>query len=115
VGALVARLSVPVKADVTAERLPSALEATAYFIVAEALTNTVKHAGAGSAQVTAVVDGDVLRLEVRDDGVGGADVDGFGLVGLNDRAAAVDGELTVVSRPGEGTVITATLPVRRGP
>src|SRR5918996_2467839 len=66
IGALIARVDVPVSVEVTAARLPAALEATAYFIVAEALTNTVKHAHAGSAQIAAVVDGGVLRLVVRD-------------------------------------------------
>jgi signal transduction histidine kinase len=113
VDALASRLRLPVSVDITAERLPPALEATAYFIIAEALTNTVKHADASSAQVTAVVDDGVLRLEARDDGVGGArNDDGSGLVGLRDRAAALDGELVFRSPAGEGTVITATLPIR---
>jgi signal transduction histidine kinase len=102
----------PVSVEVTAERLPAALEATAYFIVAEALTNTVKHAHAGSAQIAAVVDGGVLRLVVRDDGVGGARSDGgSGLPGLRDRVGALNGELRIESPPGEGTVVAATLPI----
>jgi signal transduction histidine kinase len=109
---LVARVRLPVSVDVTAERLPAALEATAYFIVAEALTNTAKHAHAKIAQVTAVIDGDTLRVEVRDDGVGGARVDAStGLLGLCDRAAAINGELRVDSPPGAGTVVAATLPI----
>jgi signal transduction histidine kinase len=109
---LAARVDMPVSVEVTAERLPAALEAAAYFIVAEALTNTVKHADAASAQVAAVVDGSMLRLVVRDDGVGGAQSDGgSGLLGLRDRVAAVNGELRIHSPPGEGTVIAATLPV----
>jgi signal transduction histidine kinase len=109
---LVSRVHLPVSADVTAERLPAALEATAYFIVAEALTNAVRHARASSAQIAAVVDGGVLRLEVRDDGIGGARSDGSsGLLGLHDRAAALNGELHVESPPGEGTVVAATLPI----
>jgi signal transduction histidine kinase len=63
---------VPVSLGVTAERLPPALEATAYYSVAEALTNGVKHARAGSAQVAAVVNSGMLRLVIRDDGIGGA-------------------------------------------
>jgi signal transduction histidine kinase len=111
---LVAHVGVPVSVDVTAERLPPALEATAYFIVAEALTNTAKHAHAKSARITAVIDGDTLCVEVRDDGVGGARVDAStGLLGLRDRAAAMDGELRVDSPPGAGTVVAATLPVPR--
>jgi signal transduction histidine kinase len=104
----------PVSVDVTAERLPPALEATAYFIVAEALTNVVKHADARSAQVKAFVDDAALHVEVRDDGVGGARIDGrSGLLGLHDRTAAVNGELTIDSVPGHGTTIAATLPLPR--
>jgi signal transduction histidine kinase len=110
--ALVARARLPVSVAVTAERLPAALEAAAYFIVAEALTNAVKHARASSAQIAVVVEGSVLRLEIRDDGVGGARIEGStGLLGLRDRAAALNGDLRVKSPPGEGTVITARLPI----
>jgi signal transduction histidine kinase len=113
IDALVSRVHLPVSVNVTGERLPAALEATAYFIVAEALTNTVRYAAARSAQIVAVVEDDALRLEVRDDGVGGALGDGSsGLLGLRDRAAAIGGELHVDSPPGEGTVIAATLPLR---
>jgi signal transduction histidine kinase len=109
---LVSHVRLPVTVEVTAERLPKALEASAYFIVAEALTNAVRHAHARSAQITAVVDAGTLRLQVRDDGVGGARSDGsFGLAGLRDRAAALNGELHVESPPGEGTVVAATLPI----
>jgi signal transduction histidine kinase len=97
---------------VTAARLPSALEATAYFIIAEALTNVVKHSGAGSAHISAAIRGDTLHLEVRDDGTGGARLGaGSGLLGLQDRAAAVNGELRIESPAGGGTVISAALPV----
>jgi signal transduction histidine kinase len=113
---LVARVRMPVSADVTEERLPPALEATAYFIVAEALTNVVKHARASRAHVRATVDAGALRVEVRDDGVGGADLDGgSGLLGLRDRVAAINGELTVDSPPGGGTAIVATLPLNAQP
>jgi signal transduction histidine kinase len=109
---LVSRVGLPVSVDVAAERLPAAVEAAAYFIVAEALTNAVKHAHASSARITSTVHGGVLRLEIRDDGVGGAAVNGgSGLLGLRDRAAALNGELTVESPPGEGTVVTASLPI----
>jgi signal transduction histidine kinase len=109
---LVSRIRLPVSVDATGERLPPALEATAYFIVAEALTNVVKHARARSAQVTARLDRGTLRVEVRDDGVGGARLDGSsGLLGLHDRADAMKGELRVDSREGAGTVVAATLPV----
>jgi signal transduction histidine kinase len=112
VEALVARLRLPVLTSVTGERLPEALEATAYFIVAEALTNTVRHARAGSAKVTAAVERGELCVEVSDDGVGGAATDaGSGLLGLRDRAAVANGGLSVHSPPGEGTVVTARLPL----
>ena len=113
---LVSRVRLPVSVEVTAERLPPALEATAYFIVAEALTNAVRHAQATSAQVAVVVDAGVLRIEVRDDGVGGARsaAGSSGLLGLRDRAAALDGVLRVDSPPGQGTVVAATLPIPGG-
>ncbi len=112
VEALVSRVRLPVSVDITAERLPAALEATAYFIVAEALTNTVKHAGARHARISAVIDGHTLRVEIRDDGAGGASFDGStGMLGLRDRAAAINGELHIDSPPGEGTVVVATLPI----
>jgi signal transduction histidine kinase len=112
IDALVSSIHLPVSVEVTGERLPAALEATAYFIVAEALTNVVRHARAGSAQVAATLDGGALRLEIRDDGIGGAGSgESSGLVGLRDRAAAVDGELSVDSPPGGGTVVAATLPI----
>ena len=86
------------------------LEATAYFIVAEALTNT-EHARASRARVSAVVEDGALRIEVRDDGAGGARLDrGSGLLGLQDRVAAMNGVLDVESPPGGGTTLTATLP-----
>jgi signal transduction histidine kinase len=109
---LISRLRLPVSVDVTAERLPPALEATAYFVVAEALTNTVKHAHAHRAQVRAFVAAGALRVEVRDDGVGGARLEeSSGLLGLHDRASALGGELRVDSPPGGGTVVAATLPI----
>jgi signal transduction histidine kinase len=111
VDALVSRINLPVTVDVAGGRYPSAIEASAYFVVAEALTNVVKHARARQAQVTASVDAGVLGVEVRDDGIGGADPDGDGLVGLDDRVAALGGHLRIHSPPGEGTLIAATLPL----
>ncbi|MCW3066889.1 MAG: hypothetical protein JWN32_4061 [Solirubrobacterales bacterium] len=112
VATLLSRIPLEVSSDVTSERLAPVLEATAYFIVSEALTNVVKHAGASRAEVKAVVEGGALHVEVRDDGAGGARLDGSsGLLGLYDRAAAVDGELTVESPPNGGTVVAATLPI----
>jgi signal transduction histidine kinase len=113
VKALVSRLRVPVDVDVPRDRFPPEIEASAYFVVAEALTNVAKHAGAQSANVTARVDDSVLRVHVRDDGVGGARADGTGLLGLNDRVAALGGQLEIESPPGDGTRIAATLPLQR--
>jgi signal transduction histidine kinase len=110
---LVSHVRLPVSVDVTAERVSPELEATAYFIVAEALTNTVKHARATRASVTASVADGMLRVEVSDDGVGGARADGrSGLLGLYDRVAAVNGELRVDSPPGGGTTVAAAIPLR---
>jgi signal transduction histidine kinase len=111
VDALVSRLDLPVEVDVTDTRLPPEIEASAYFIVAEALTNVVKHSQARRAEVSAAVDGATLTLEVRDDGTGGADLEGQGLLGLGDRVAALGGRLRVDSRRDEGTVLAAELPL----
>jgi signal transduction histidine kinase len=110
--ALVSRLSLPVEVDVPIERLSASVEATAYFVVSEALTNVVKHAHAASASVTARVESGELRVEVRDDGVGGARGGrGTGLGGLEDRVSALDGRLVVESHPGQGTRMSAVLPL----
>ena len=77
----------------------------------EALTNIIKHAGAASAVVKAGVEDGALHLEVRDDGVGGADPGGHGLIGIADRATALGGRLHVESPAGGGTVLAATLPL----
>jgi signal transduction histidine kinase len=111
VDALVSRVRVPVEVAVADERLPAEIEASAYFVVAEALTNVVKHSRAQSAEVKVWVEDSVLHLDVRDDGVGGARPDGTGLLGINDRLAALGGRLRVESPPGRGTRIAATLPV----
>jgi signal transduction histidine kinase len=115
VDGLTSRLSVPVSVDVTGERLPRALEGTAYFVIAEALTNVVKHAQARTARVRAVANGGALRIEISDDGRGGARLEGSsGLLGLQDRVAALNGELRVDSPPGGGTTLTVTLPIPTG-
>jgi PAS domain S-box-containing protein len=114
VDAFVSRLDLPVQMEVPVERFPAEIEASAYFIVAEALTNVVKHSHAGRAEVRAYVDDGALRVEVRDDGVGGADPDGHGLVGIGDRATALGGRLKVESPAGGGTHVAATLPLRTG-
>jgi signal transduction histidine kinase len=111
VDSIVARLDLPVEVDVSSERLPPDIEASAYFIVAEALTNVVKHARATRATVRATADDSVLTLEVRDDGVGGAKPDGHGLVGIADRVDALGGRLRIESTDGDGTVLTARLPL----
>jgi signal transduction histidine kinase len=102
---------VPVDNGVSVGRLPPAVEATAYFVVAEALTNVAKHARAGRAAVMARLEDGALRIEVRDDGVGGARPDGSGLLGLADRLAALDGELRVESAARGGTLVVADIPV----
>jgi GAF domain-containing protein len=112
IDALVTRVSLPVSIDVSVERLPAAVEATAYFIISEALTNVVKHARAAGARVTARVERGELRVEVRDDGVGGArSGDNTGLGGLADRVSALDGRLELESPAGAGTRVCALLPV----
>jgi signal transduction histidine kinase len=106
------RLPIEVKVDDLDERLPDHLEATAYYICSEALTNVAKHAGATSARVTFAREADVLRFEINDDGRGGADPrSGSGILGLRDRAEAAGGTLFVISPPGKGTLVTATLPL----
>jgi PAS domain S-box-containing protein len=108
---LAERIRIPVTIEVPEERLPEHLEATAYYIVSEAMTNVAKHAAATAARVTVRRDGDVWRCEVADDGRGGADAStGTGIVGLRDRAEAAGGTLSVVSPPGRGTVVSAALP-----
>ncbi len=112
VESLLSRISLPVQIEVCRERFPPGIEATAYFVVSEALTNAVKHSGAERAEVKATDEGGLLRVEVRDDGAGGAKPDGgTGLVGLHDRVAALDGRLQVESPRGGGTRVVATLPV----
>jgi signal transduction histidine kinase len=112
VASVVTRIPLTVTAEVSQDRFPSEIEATAYFIISEALTNAAKHSGAGRAEVRVHPNGGVLRVEVRDDGVGGAKLSGgSGLIGLHDRAAAVDGRLSVESPLGGGTLIVATLPL----
>ncbi|MHB9863766.1 sensor histidine kinase [Streptomyces sp. YIM S03343] len=109
---LAAECAVPCRTDVgTPQRCAASVEATAYFVVAEALTNIAKHSGATRATVTVRTEGGRLRLRVEDDGRGGADEDGgTGLTGIRRRVAAHDGTLRVTSPPGGPTVLDATLP-----
>jgi len=114
INSLVSRMSLPVSVDVEVERLPAGVEATAYFVVSEALTNVVKHSQAAAARVTAEVESGKLRVEVRDDGIGGArGHDTSGLRGLEDRVSALGGRLVLESPLGGGTRLCALLPVPR--
>jgi signal transduction histidine kinase len=112
IAALAERAVVPVTVEIgVQERLPAPIETAAYFLVAEALTNVARHSHATSARVEIGRDGDDLRLEVSDDGVGGADLSaGSGLRGLQDRLAAIGGRVVLISPPGEGTSLRATIP-----
>jgi signal transduction histidine kinase len=109
---LAGRIPVPVTIEgVPPERLPAPVEATAYFVVAEALTNVARYAAASRAFVTLAHDGAVLALTVRDDGRGGADpAAGSGLRGIADRVAALDGRISLDSPPGGGTTLEVELP-----
>jgi len=109
---LATRTPLPVELDLPAERLPAAIEAAAYYVVAESVTNVVKHAQATAVDVRiAAVDGSVV-VEVADDGVGAADPQsGSGLRGLSDRLAALDGRLEVESPESGGTRVVAEIPL----
>jgi signal transduction histidine kinase len=101
----------PVTTRISPARYPPAVEATAYFVISEALANVARHARASKAEVTACGDLGRLVVEVRDDGIGGAPArGGSGLTGLADRVAALGGRLTITSPPGGGTTIRAGLP-----
>jgi PAS domain S-box-containing protein len=110
--ALALRAPVPVElAAVPDRRLPEQVEVCAYYVVAEALANVHKHAGARRVVVTAIVDDAGFSVQVADDGAGGADPEGEGLRGLVDRVEALGGSLAVASPAGEGTRVTARLPL----
>jgi signal transduction histidine kinase len=110
---LARRSAIPVELSVPATgRLPEPVEVAAYYVVAEALTNVAKHASASVVYLTLDTGGGALHLQVRDDGVGGADpARGSGLIGLNDRVAALGGTMQVDSPAGKGTSLLVTLPV----
>ena len=110
---LARRSAVPVELDVrTAHRLPEPVESGAYFIVTEALTNVAKHAAATTVSIDVEASEVVLRVRVRDDGIGGADfAGGSGLVGLRDRVEALGGRIELRSDPGRGTSLSFELPL----
>ena len=110
---LAERSTVPATVEAPLDgRLPPAVEATAYFVVSEALANVGKYSKATAVTIRAGLDGGKLTVEVADDGLGGADPSrGSGLRGLADRVAAVDGTLEMDSAPGEGTRLTARIPI----
>jgi signal transduction histidine kinase len=111
--ALARRSAVPVELEVaTPARFPEPVEVAAYYVASEALANATKHARASRVAVSLATRGGRLLLSVRDDGVGGADAArGSGLVGLADRVEALGGSVQVGSRPGDGTHLTAELPL----
>jgi PAS domain S-box-containing protein len=110
---LARRSAVPVDLDIGVDgRLPEPVELAAYYVVAEALTNTAKHADASAVGVTVTAGEGVLRVAVRDDGRGGADLTaGSGLVGLTDRVEALGGRLWLNSPRGAGTTVQVVLPL----
>ena len=110
---LARRAPIPVRLEAPlSQRLPEAVEAAVYYLVAEALTNAAKHARAESAIVRLTVCGGCARIEIGDDGVGGAKVrDGGGLRGLAERLEGLGARLEVDSPPGEGTTLTGEIPL----
>jgi signal transduction histidine kinase len=109
---LIAGCAIPVQLDVPDSAMPERVALAAYFLVCETLTNVVRYARANTAWVRAAIDDGALRIEVSDDGVGGADATaGTGLRGLADRMQVLGGRLDVVSPPGAGTRITAAIPL----
>jgi PAS domain S-box-containing protein len=112
---LAGRVPVPVEADIPDERLPEQVEAAAYYLIAEALTNVTKYARATTVRVRVAASDSRVVVEVADDGVGGADpATGSGLRGLADRVEALGGSLKVVSPPGAGTSLRAEIPDKPG-
>src|SRR4051812_15237576 len=111
VEALGKRSQIPVTVHASLlRRPPPVVETAAYFVVAEGLTNAAKHAGGAAATVSLAEQGDRLVVEIRDDGPGGADPEGAGLMGLRHRVEALDGALSVTSPAGGGTSVRAELP-----
>jgi signal transduction histidine kinase len=114
--ALARRSPLPVRVRLRADGAPPrSCEVTAYYVAAEAFTNAVKHASASAVDILIEEADGTLTVQVRDDGVGGADAGrGSGLTGLRDRVEAVGGSMTLDSRTGAGTILTALLPVTDG-
>jgi signal transduction histidine kinase len=108
------RIDLPVEVQIPEDRYAPEVEASAYFVIAEALTNVVKHSHAKAAKVRVSVDEGNLCIEVQDDGIGRADPAGHGLVGVRDRVTALGGRLVIESPAGSGTVVSATLPLSAG-
>ena len=109
--ALATSSTIPVEVVARAGRLPPAVEGAAWFVCSEALANVAKHSAASCARVRAARRDGVLRIEISDDGRGGADpARGSGLRGLAERVEALGGRLWVADRPGGGTVVAAELP-----
>jgi hypothetical protein len=106
-------LPVPVAIDVPVGRPPITGEATASFVVAEALTNIAKHAHAQRTEVTARVEGSSLHVEICDDGVGGAQPDGSRPLGVRDRLPVLEGRLRIDSPAGGGTLVASVTPSLR--
>jgi len=113
VEALSDRLPLPIGIDVCETRFSSAIEASVYFLISEALTNIVKHARATRADVRVAATAGALVVEVADNGVGGVGpgAPGHGLAGLTDRVTALNGDLDIQSPPGRGTTIRAKIPL----
>ena len=109
---LCGRFPIPVEiSELPEERLPAAVESAAYLVVSEALANIARYSRASHATVAVVRRNGHALVEIRDDGVGGADPSrGNGLRGLVDRVSALDGSLELVSAPGEGTIVYAEIP-----
>jgi signal transduction histidine kinase len=110
IASLAAATPLPLSVDIDPGRFPEAIEATAYFVCAEAIANAAKHAHATAVRVEGIAVDGSLRLTITDDGVGGADTEGSGLRGLRDRVGFVGGTLAVDSPAGGGTRVEAVIP-----
>jgi signal transduction histidine kinase len=110
--ALARRSAVPVALDLRCEqRLPDHVEVAAYYVVSEALTNATKHAHASAVHVELEADDAIVRVAIRDDGIGGAAPGkGSGLVGLSDRIEALGGTVQLTSPAGSGTTVRVEIP-----